>query len=289
MSPNLSNKIILVTGASEGIGRAIAEELGRHHATVILTARRQNLLEEVARAVVGSGGQAMVITTDLRKSAQISNLVHTVHQQYGRIDVLINAAAMGYYDWLEEQTFAELEEQLQTNILGLVEITRQIVPIMKKQHSGHIVNFASYASQISTPPLTIYSTTKYAVEGFTDGIRRELLPWNIHVTRVHPSAVNTNFNQKAKRHDGIDYPYDKITGVTKEIVAKKVVGVIYRPRHAVFAAKLRLLVDLTVFLNRYLPGVIDVVFRFRTPQLWRSDKHDPQADAVGIKAEEYQI
>lgn len=290
MKKTLGGKIVIVTGASEGMGRSIAELLGKHKATVVLAARRKNLLEEVAQSIIASGGQAAVIPTDLRDSKQIASLVHTTYHQFGKVDILINVAAMGYYDWLEEQTFQELEEQIQTNILGLLELTRQVVPIMKKQKSGHIINFASYASQIATPPLTIYATTKYAIEGLTDGLRRELLPWNIKLTRVHPSAVNTKFNDKAKRHEGIDYPYDKVTGVTKETVAKRIIDVIYHPKHAIFIAKFRFVVDLVVLVNRYFPWLIDLVFRFRTPQIWsKNSKHDLQAKAGGITVQDLNL
>lgn len=276
-------KVIIVTGASSGIGREIAETLRWQKATIVLVARRQKLLQECAKTIASANCIAKVIPTDLRDHKQIASLVKTTVQEFGRIDVLINVASVGYYDWLEEQTYEELKEQTLTNILGTAELTRQVIPIMKSQRSGHILNFASYASQISTPPLTIYSMTKYAIEGLTDGLRRELAPWNIKVTRVHPSAVRTNFNNKAQRHQGIHYPYDSFTGVTKKDVAKKVINAIYHPKHAVFVAKWQIGVDLTVFINRYLPWIIDLVFRFRTPALWRQGKHDLQAKASGIK------
>lgn len=280
---NLEGKVIIVTGASSGIGREIAEQLRFHHPTLVLAARRRKLLEECAKTITNDRCVAKVIPTDLRDRRQIANLVKQTYQEFGRIDVLINVASVGFYDWLEEQTYEELKEQLETNILGTTELTRQVIPVMKQQKSGHIINFASYASQISTPPLTIYATTKYAIEGLTDGLRRELSPWNIKLTRVHPSAVKTKFNDKAKRHQGIHYPYDSFTGVTKKDVAKKVINIIYHPKTAIFVAKWQLFVDLTVFINRYLPWIIDLVFKFRTPSLWRQGKHDLQAKAAGIK------
>lgn len=273
MNKDLSNKVIIVTGASAGMGREIAEMLASEKAIIVLAARRRNLLKKCANKITSAGCQALVVPTDLKKPDQIKNLVTKTIKQFGRIDVLINVAAMGYYDWIEEQTYEELKEQLETNILGTMELIRQVVPIMKKQRSGHIINFASYASQISTPPLTIYATTKYAIEGLTDGLRRELSPWNIKLTRVHPTAVNTNFNKKAKRHEGIDYPYDKITGVTKEMVAKQVIASIYHPRIAIYVSKFRFAVDIVIFFNRYFPFLIDLVFKPRVVEMWRNDKH----------------
>lgn len=277
---DLSHAVIIITGASEGMGRKIAEELGKEKAQLVLVARRKAVLTEVADSIRAAGGKALVLPTDLKQSSQIETLIRTTMKKFGRIDILLNVAGMGYYDWIEEQTQSELVEQYMTNVVGMVDIIRQVVPIMKNQRSGHIINFASYASQISTPPLTIYASTKYAVEGLTDGLRRELAPWNIKVTRVHPSAVNTTFNQKASQHSGINYPYDKLTGVTKDDVADAIIKVIRHPRRAVYIAKWRFLIDLTVTINRYFPWIIDLVFKSRVKIMWQQDKrHDLQTDS----------
>jgi short-subunit dehydrogenase len=274
---SLSDKVIIITGASDGQGREIAIELGKHKASVILVARRKTILEKIEKEIRASGGTALAVSTDLRQSKQITALVQTVMKQFGRIDILINVAGVGYYDWIEEQSIAELTEQYMTNVVGMVDIIRQVVPHMKRQRAGHIINFASYASQIATPPLTIYSSTKYAVEGLTDGLRRELSPWNIKVTRVHPSAVDTNFNKKATQHHGIHYPYDHITGVTTTDVVKAVIRCLYHPRSVVYVAKRKLLIDSVVTINRYLPGIIDLIFLFRVKALLNNDKnHDLQ-------------
>jgi short-subunit dehydrogenase len=186
---------------------------------------------------------------------------------------------MGYYDWIEEMTREELDQQWDTNVVAMADLTRHVVPIMKAQRSGHIVNFASYASRIAAPPLTMYAATKYAIEGLSDGLRRELAPWNIEVTRVHPSAVDTLFNAKAERNGGIHYPYDKLTGVTKEQVAQKVVAALRRPRRSVFVARRRPIIELGVLINRFLPGLIDLAMKARVKKMWRQHKeHDLAPD-----------
>jgi short-subunit dehydrogenase len=275
----LLNKIIIITGASDGMGRVIAEKLAiEHRATVILTARRKKILEEIAKKIQQNGGEALVVPADLCEPDEIKKIVQKTVQKYGRIDVLINVAGMGYYDWIEENTADDVRVQFMTNVVGMTELIRQVTPIMKKQRSGQIINFASYASQIAAPPLTIYSSTKYAIEGLSDALRRELAPWNIMVTRVHPSAVDTDFNKKAAGHSGIVYPYDKLTGVTKEKVATEVIKAIYHPRQAIYVARFRFLLDAAVFINRYFPGLIDLVMRVRVPKMWGEDtKHDLQS------------
>jgi short-subunit dehydrogenase len=274
---NLADKVIIVTGASDGNGKAISLLLGSEHSTVVLVARRKHILEEVAVSIRKSGGQALVVETDLRDSKQIANVVEQTLKTFGRIDALINVAGMGYYDWIEETTADEIAEQYEVNIIALAQMISCVVPTMKAQGSGHIINFASYASLVPIPPLTIYSSTKYAVEGLNDALRHELAPWNIRVSRVHPSAVNTSFNAKAARHQGIKYPFDKLTGVTKEQVAREVISCLKRPRRVVYIARLRPLLDLTVTINNHLPWVMSIIMGIRVKQMWKDDtKHDPQ-------------
>jgi short-subunit dehydrogenase len=283
MANDLSTKVIILTGASDGIGREIAYQLGKEHATIVLAARRRERLEEVARAIEASGGRALVVPTDLREQAQIANLARTTLDAYGRVDVLINVAGMSYYDFLEELTADEVREQYEINIIAMVELMRQVVPGMKAQGSGHIVNFTSIASRIAFPPLSLYASTKYAIEGISDGLRRELSPWNIKVTRVHPASVYTAFNDKAARHGGIYYPHNKLTGVTTEKVAAMVVKVLKHPRIAIYPTRLGPLVELAVLINRHLPFVVDWVMKPRVQKMWRTHKeHDLAPDLVAL-------
>jgi short-subunit dehydrogenase len=284
MAVNLSHKVVILTGASDGMGREIAYLLGDEQSTVVLAARRKERLEDVARIIREKGGTALVVPTDLRDQAQIENLVKTTFDTYGRIDILLNVAGMGYYDFIEENTAEEVREQFDVNVIAMIELMRQVTPIMKAQRSGHIVNFSSYASRIAAPPLTLYASTKYAIEGATDALRRELSPWNINVTRVHPSAVDTMFNAKAERHGGIHYPYDKLTGVTKEYVAKRIIKVLKRPRIAVYTAKRRPIIEAGVLINRHLPFLIDWAMKSRVRKMWRKhSEHDLAPDLVELQ------
>lgn len=277
---NLSGKVAIVTGASDGMGREIAKLLGKEHMTVVLVARRKQRLEKVASEIIKSGSQALVITTDLRRGEDIKNVVHQTIEKYGQIDILINVAGMGYYDWIEETTFEEITEQYQVNVIAMAQLISEVVPVMKKQKSGHIINFSSYASRAAIPPLTIYASTKYAIEGLSDGLRRELAPWGIKVTRIHPSAVNTKFNSKAAGNDGLNFPYDKLTGVTKEKVAGEIIKVIKHPKMAVFISRNKFIIDFTTSLNHYFPAIVDLLMRIQVPKMWREQgKHDLQAKA----------
>jgi NADP-dependent 3-hydroxy acid dehydrogenase YdfG len=251
----IAGKVVIVTGASSGIGEATAREFARAGATVILAARRANLLEELAEEIRAAGGIARPVPTDLTDPAQITHLVQTTLKEFGRVDVLANIAGWGRYDWFEELSAEDLRRQYEVNVIGLAELIRQALPAMKEQRSGHILNMSSYASKVAVPPLTVYASTKYAVEGLTDALRRELKPWGIRVSRIHPSGVKgTEFNQQAGQQGGIRFRSVPIGKVTREQVAREIVDVVEKPVRAVYLSRIY---DIPVLLNMLVPGLVD--------------------------------
>jgi len=254
--PAIAGKVAIVTGASSGIGEVTALEFASAGAKVVLAARRIERLEKLAETIRAAGGIALPVQTDLTIIAQIRNLVQTTLATFGRIDVLANIAGTGYYDWFEELSSANLREHYEVNVIGLAELTREVVPVMKTQRSGFILNMCSYSSVISAPPLTVYASTKYAVEGLTDGLRRELIPWGIKVMRVHPSGVTgTEFKEKASRDGGIQFKSISLGQVSREKVARAVVRLVERPRREIYLGRLY---DIPAILNKLFPWTIDL-------------------------------
>jgi NADP-dependent 3-hydroxy acid dehydrogenase YdfG len=254
--PELAGLVTIVTGASAGIGETTAREFARAGAKVVLAARRAERLERLAAEIEAAGGEALAVPTDLTVQDQIAGLVESTLAVFGRIDVLANIAGWGRYDWFEELTPEDLRNQYEVNVLGLAELTRQVLPVMIAQRSGHILNMCSYASKVAVPPLTVYASTKYAIEGLTDGLRRELLPWGIRVSRIHPSGVKgTEFNRQAGRQGGIRFRSFPLGKVTREQVARRMVALVARPRRAVFLSRLY---DVPVFFNLVFPGFVDL-------------------------------
>ena len=251
----IAGKVVIVTGASSGIGEATAREFARAGAITVLAARRAERLERLQKEIEEMGGTALAVPTDVTDPDQITNLVQTTLSRFGRIDVLANIAGWALYNWLEELSFEELRRMFDVNVIGLAELTRQVIPTMQRQRSGFILNMSSYASRISVPPITMYASTKYAVEGLTDGLRRCLLPWGITVIRIHPSSVSgTEFNQRVVREGGVEYRSVPIGRISRERLARHIVGLIEKPRRALFISRVY---EVLVLLNRLFPEIVD--------------------------------
>ena len=255
--PVIDGKVVIVTGASSGIGESTAREFAQAGAITVLAARRTERLEHLQKEIEEMGGRALAVTTDLTILDQITNLVQTTLSIFGRIDALANIAGWGLYDWFEELSPDELRRHYEVNVICLAELTRQVIPIIKAQRSGFILNMSSYVSRISVPPLTVYASTKYAIEGLTDGLRRALLPWGITVIRIHPSSVSgTEFNKRIVRPGTVHYSSVPIGRISRERLARHIVGLIEKPRRALFISRVY---EVHVLLNKLLPELVDRV------------------------------
>ena len=271
--PAIDGKVVIVTGASSGIGESTAREFARAGGITVLAARRKDRLERLEREIREMGGTALAVPTDLTELDQITNLVQTVLSTFGRIDILANIAGWGFYDWFEELSAEELRRHYEVNVIGLAELTRQVVPTMKAQRSGYILNMSSYVSRISVPPLTVYASTKYAIEGLTDGLRRSLHPWGIAVIRIHPSSVSgTEFNKNVMRKDGVVYKAIPIGRISRERLARHIVALIEKPRRALFISRIY---EVPVLLNKLFPEFIDW-----TSAIWVRRKHSQENKPV---------
>ena len=277
--PAIEGKVAIVTGASSGIGEATAREFAKAGAITVLAARRAERLERLQKEIEEMGGKALAVPTDLTKFDQITNLVQITLSAFRHIDILANIAGWAVYDWYEELSPEEVRGPFDVNVIGMAELTRQVIPTMKSQHSGFILNMSSYVSRLAVPPMTIYASTKYAVEGLTDGLRRALSPWGITVIRIHPSSVTgTEFTKSHKRGGTVHYMPFPLGRVSRERLARHIVGLIEQPRRALFMSRLY---DVPVLLNRLFPEFVDW-----TSATWvrrrRKDEIPPQEDVAPV-------
>jgi short-subunit dehydrogenase len=247
--------VVLVTGASSGIGEATARLFGKNGYRVVLAARRVDRLENLASEIRASGGQALPVAADLTRLEDIQNLVSCTLDEFGQIDVLLNNAGFGRLAWLENlDPVKDIEAQIQINLVAVIQTTRAVLPHMIAARSGHIINMASLAGLVATPTYTIYAATKFAVRGFTEALRREVGVYGIHVSAIYPGGVKTEFGEHtgAKRKTGATTP--AALRLSAEDVARAVVGLARRPRRTVI---LPWVMVFSVWANALFPGLTD--------------------------------
>jgi len=187
-APTGPRPVAIVTGASSGIGRATALRLARRRYTVVLVARRPRELAAVMEEIKAAGGSARAIRADLTRLRDVVNVVDEARVLSGRIDVLVNAAGIGKMHSILTDD-ADLERIVETNLLAPIRLMRMVVPFMRAQRSGAIINIGSVAGEIGVNGL--YSATKFGLRGITDSVRREVSGTGIHVSLVEPGYIDT--------------------------------------------------------------------------------------------------
>jgi uncharacterized protein len=265
---DIKGKVVVVTGASSGIGEATARQFGREGANVVLAARRVDRLESLAQEInaMSTGAETLVVQADLSKLEDIQSLINQTLSKFGRIDVLVNNAGFGRLDWLENlDPKKDIESQFDVNVLGVVQTTRQALPVMIKQRSGHIINMCSMAGLVATPTYTIYAACKHAVHGFSEALRREVKPWGIDVSMIYPGGVKTEFGEHAgiKRKTKASTP--KFMLLSADDVGNAVVQLVRLPRAMWIIPWLW---SVTALLNKLFPSFVDytTINRFTIPE-----------------------
>jgi NADP-dependent 3-hydroxy acid dehydrogenase YdfG len=191
MTEGIRDKIVVVTGASSGLGEAAARLLSRQGATVVLGARRLDRLKALTKELEARGGKALPLETDVTRSDQVKALVDSAVQTYGRIDVMINNAGLMPQAPLEQLKVDEWDRMIDVNLKGVTYGIAAALPHMQRQKSGHFVNVSSVAGHRVGPGFAVYAATKFAVRALSEGLRQEVKPYNIRTTVISPGAVAT--------------------------------------------------------------------------------------------------
>ncbi|HEV2880825.1 MAG TPA: SDR family oxidoreductase [Pyrinomonadaceae bacterium] len=196
----LGEQVVVLTGASSGIGRATAIEFGRRGASVVLAARNEEALQGTAREVEAAGGRAHVVVTDVADASQVSRLAEEAALRFGRIDTWVNNAAVSEYGTVEEISLEEIERIVAVNLLGTIYGIKAALPHLRRAGGGAIVNVGSVLSDRAVPLQSTYCATKHAVKGFTEAVRMELEHEGagVHLTLVKPAVINTPYYNHAR-------------------------------------------------------------------------------------------
>lgn len=201
MSNNIEGKVIVITGASSGLGEAAARHLSEQGAIVVLGARRVERIQALADELNKNGGKALAVATDVIQVEQVKTLVDAAVNTYGRIDVLINNAGLMPHSPLERLKIDEWNQMIDVNIKGVLYGIAAALPYMKQQKFGHVINVSSVAGHKVRPNGVIYSATKHAVRVISEGLRQEVKPYNIRTTIISPGAVATELPNSISEQD----------------------------------------------------------------------------------------
>jgi NADP-dependent 3-hydroxy acid dehydrogenase YdfG len=191
MSNNIAGKVVVITGASSGLGEATARLLSAQGASVVLGARRFDRLKSLADELTKSGGKALAVPTDVTNSDQVKQLVDAAVQKFGRIDVMINNAGLMPLSPIERLEIDDWNRAIDVNVKGVLYGIAAALPHMKEQKSGHIINVSSVAGHKVRPGNTVYAVTKTPVRVISEGLRQEVKPYNLRTTVISPGAVAT--------------------------------------------------------------------------------------------------
>jgi NADP-dependent 3-hydroxy acid dehydrogenase YdfG len=201
MTEGIAGKVVVITGASSGLGAATARRLSNEGATVVLAARRRERVQSLAEELIAAGGKAMATETDVVDRKQVQQLVDATVKSYGRIDVMLNNAGLMPLSPLERLKVDEWEQMIDVNIKGVLYGIAAALPHMKEQKSGHIINVSSVAGHKIIPAGAVYCATKFAVRALSEGLRQEVKPYNIRTTIISPGAVATELLDRISEAD----------------------------------------------------------------------------------------
>ena len=217
---DFKNKVVLITGASSGIGKQTAIEFAKLGSNIILVARRKNKLEQVENELKQFNVNTLVCACDVSKKDQVEKMSKIVLEKFNSIDILVNNAGFAIYGSVYDLSVNDIESQMETNYFGMVYCTKNFLPLMLENKSGHIVNVASVAASFGLPGIASYCASKFAMLGFSEGLKHELNGTGVGITVVSPIMVKTDF---------FDHPsFEKMpkyspTSLSAKTVAKAIV------------------------------------------------------------------
>lgn len=231
MKENIEGKVVVITGASSGMGEVAARHLSSLGAIVVLGARRADRIEKLAGELNENGGKALAIAVDVTSLNQVKNLVDSTVEKFGRVDVILNNAGIMPLSPMDRLNVEEWDKMIDVNIKGVLNGIAAVMPHMMEQKSGQIINTSSVAGHKIFGGSAVYSATKFAVRALTEGLRMEVKPYNIRTTIVCPGAVKTELLEHISEADiqQANQDYVGAVGISPDSFARVVAFAISQP------------------------------------------------------------
>ena len=247
----LAGKVVLITGASLGIGEALAKVFAEEGAKLALAARSLDKLKTLAASLPT---EAIALQADMAQPAQIRAMVDKTVEHFGRIDILINNAGVGMYASIADMKPEQFEQLVATNWLGPVHAVQAVVPHMRQQGGGQIINISSVAGKVAIPWMGAYCSSKFALNALSDSLRMELRPDNIHVLLVCPGRIKTPFTQNAYKDFETRPLYPG--GISAERLARAILRASLRNKREIMIPRDNRLFE---WFHNLIPSVVDRV------------------------------
>jgi short-subunit dehydrogenase len=258
---------ILITGASQGIGKALAESAAARGAKVLVCARKIDLLDDLARQIRAKDGVIEIAQADITVADDRRRLVEAAEKAFGGLDILVNNAGIGATGHFADCTPERLRQIMEVNFFGLTETTRVFLPMLKKGNKPAIVNISSIAGKRGIPARSEYSASKFAVQGFSEAIRAELAKDGVDVIVVCPGLTQTNFSANMIEQKAL-VPLDHLRGMSPEEVARHTIKAIEKGYNE---SCLTLKGKLMVLVSRFFPWIADIVVRRKVRGLFKDE------------------
>jgi len=261
----LDDKVVIITGASSGVGRSLAFAFARRAARVVLVARREEHLEAVRREIEPYTTDVLVIPADLTDEAQLQGVVDRTLERFGRIDVLVNNAGVLQGGPLQDQDPARIEHLLRLNLWAAIRLTQLVLPHMLANNQGYILNIGSGMGRSATPLFAPFVASKYGLSGFTDALRRELDGTGIHLTLVLPGWIHTEVltpevEDMVERYGFcIEHP--------DTVAERAVLGLVHGQNEVLLGGAFAKIV---VLAERYAPFLVRLYWRLRLTPEWKA-------------------
>jgi short-subunit dehydrogenase len=266
MKTYFNNKVVWITGASSGIGEALARELAPLGARLVLSARRENELERVKASLPGAPGNYLVLPLDLEAPEAFPGLVARVLENFGRIDVVVHGGGISQRATVQDSPLAIDFKVMAINFFGAVGLTKAVLPVMLNQHQGHFVVISSLAGKFGTPKRSAYSASKHALHGFFESLRAEVWRDHIQVTMVCPGYIRTRISYNAINAAGEKYrrmDQNQLKGMAPEKCARLIL-------QATAAGKQEVLIGgkekMGVYIKRFFPALLARIVRGMMPK-----------------------